>query len=518
MTDFIGLNYKNLVMNFKKAIIKHPYYGNYIEVSRIDKAAFLKDNNNINAESIFAQLDFDNDGYITEQEFQRIKWTDRDSDGNISEDENTQNKELAMNQALFSARRNIDKWFTVDIDRDGQWSNVEDHLAIFRMKGDDPNREHQLDASMSNEELAEKYNITEAINGKTYQLSQWIDNWANRIKRDTKRQFGVDLSDADMVNIKKEMIKQLNTWLFKTGDNATHDAPMYNSLNIDSYTRLVTWEEAVSCCGGDVTPPPAACNKDVCELLFTSLEYSDENWQDAEKEIQEFMANVKAKNNIENMTMEEEIQFDQYCKEEREKIYEKHQPHNKSEEVHNRLAWAIYPEPQRVREIKEQMNKEIEAKIKSGEYTPEEIADLLKYSVWEKMSDEEYAQYHEQYMNIRNMSAADFRELLKHENEEQRKKFEENSNMTVHQIVQYIDIVESVTGQDFDSTDWKINAEQFLEITYRVNDTQDDAGLLEGKTRKDVPENRQKLLRFLEEKGWLYEQFKVNPAKKEETE
>ena len=136
-------------------------------------------------------------------------------------------------------------------------------------------------------------------------------------------------------------------------------------------------------------------------------------------------------------------------------------------------------------------------------------ADAMIWPIWDRMPEEEYAQYHEQYMNIRNMKAADFRELLKPENGEARKKFEENSNMTVYQIVQYIDIVESVTGKDFDSDDWRIDMKQFGEIGTRVNDTQDDSGLLQGKTRADIPENRQTLLRFLEEKGWLYEQFKL---------
>ena len=36
-----------------------------------------------------------------------------------------------------------------------------------------------------------------------------------------------------------------------------------------------------------------------------------------------------------------------------------------------------------------------------------------------------------------------------------------------------------------------------------------DEDKLQGKTRADIPENRQNLLRFLEEKGWLYQQFKI---------
>ena len=34
-------------------------------------------------------------------------------------------RENVMKEALFFARRNIDKWFSIDINRDGKWSEVE---------------------------------------------------------------------------------------------------------------------------------------------------------------------------------------------------------------------------------------------------------------------------------------------------------------------------------------------------------------------------------------------------------
>ena len=132
----------------------------------------------------------------------------------------------------------------------------------------------------------------------------------------------------------------------------------------------------------------------------------------------------------------------------------------------------------------------------------------MEVSVWERMSDEEYQQYHEQYMQIRNMTASDFRELLKPENEEKRKEFEKNSWMAVSQIVQYINIVESETGVDFDSSEWVINQEQFYKISNKVNDINNDENLLEEKTLDDIPENRKNLFKFLEENGWLHDQFK----------
>ena len=89
-----------------------------------------------------------------------------------------------------------------------------------------------------------------------------------------------------------------------------------------------------------------------------------------------------------------------------------------------------------------------------------------------------------------------------------RKEFEKNSWMAVSQIVQYINIVESETGVDFDSSEWVINQEQFSKISDKVNDINNDENLLEEKTLDDIPENRKNLFKFLEENGWLHDQFK----------
>ena len=80
--------------------------------------------------------------------------------------------------------------------------------------------------------------------------------------------------------------------------------------------------------------------------------------------------------------------------------------------------------------------------------------------------------------------------------------------MTDAQVQKYKEIVESVTGKPWDSDDWEVSSEQWCIIAEKVNGTYGDGTRLEGKTRADVPENRQALLRFLEQKGWLYEQFK----------
>lgn len=486
MKDLLNLNYKNLVLNFKKQVLEHKkdWFPNGLNC--VSKEQFLKDN--ANQESIFNTIDLDKDGYITELEIERIKFIDENRDDILSENELNKNKENAMRQALFVASRTIDKWFSIDINRDGKWSEVEFTLAGPRMVGDDPNKEHQLDASMTHEELAEKYNLPNSTEKNYNDLNKWMDSWSDKIKNDIKNQYGVELSDADMINIKKEMIKQLNTWLFKTGDNETGDAPLYNSLNEDSYTRLITRDAAVSCCGGEITPPPAAPSKNTCEKLFNSFEYTPE-----EREMLRDLE-IKAENG--------EITEEEYLKKRKEL-----ELHNTADEVKNRLAWAMYAEPTRVREIKQEIKNEIQAKIESGEISQEE-ANNMEISVWERMTDEEYQQYHEQYMQIRNMTASDFRELLKPENEEKRKEFEKNSWMAVSQIVQYINIVESETGVDFDSTDWVINEAQSYNIGYKVNGTNNDENLLEEKTLDDIPENRKNLFKFLEENGWLHDQFK----------
>ncbi|MBQ7764877.1 hypothetical protein IJ384_05890 [bacterium] len=482
MKDLVKINYNSLILNFKKDKIEG--ISNNIEC--LSKEQFLKDNN-VN-ESIFNSLDLNKDGYITKQEINIIKNIDNNSDGIVSEKELQENRKHALDSAMFSARRNIDKWFSIDINRDGKWSNVEDRLAEYRMAGLDPNKEHQLDSSMTHRELEEKYNDIDTPNREIVDLEWWIEDWIKDIKKNTKEFYGVDLSEAECIKIKKEMIKQLNTWMFKTGDNETKDAPLYNSLNSDSYTRLITDNEGFSCCGGDITPPPATNNKDTCTLLFREIRYNS----DTDNKI----------NELKKELAEGKISESEFNKKVQEVL-----PKNSADEIKNRLAWAIFPEPEKVREIKLEFLKELQQKIDSGELTEEEAANE-KCAVWSRMDDEEYEIHHEQYKHIRNMTASDFRDLLKPENETNRIEFEKNSWMTVSQIVQYIDIVESEIESDFDSSDWEIDCYQFSLISSKVNGTQDDENLLSEKTLKDIPENRQSLLKFLQEKGWLLEQFK----------
>lgn len=150
---------------------------------------------------------------------------------------------------------------------------------------------------------------------------------------------------------------------------------------------------------------------------------------------------------------------------------------NTSEEVKNRLAWAAFktiPETQ--------------------------VA---------KMSKVEYAQYKADWENVRGMKASDFRDLLKPENKAQLEKFEATSNMTVKQIVDYIDIMEQSTGKSFDSEDWSVDADVFHnKVMQKLNGTDGDDALLNGKTRADVLPDKKEWLDYLESHGMLLEQFK----------
>lgn len=398
--------------------------------TQVDEKTFL--DKITNDRSIFCMLDQNRDGKISKDEMNAVFQANADNDGIV-----TNNEIRCMNDMKFFARRTVDKWFSLDVNRDGHWSNVEIKLGDKRMF-EGAKSDTSLDASMSNEQLSKLYNMKEKIEDpENKQLEDWLNSWLDDLKQEAKEKYGVELNDKQIIILKNEYKKQLNTWLFKIGDNATGNAPLYNSLNCTAYTRLVTTEQTVSCCGGDIIPPPAAPKKDICSEVFSDLEHEGAS--------------------------------------------------NNADEVKNRLAWAMYKTPPK-----------------------EELATSEDAStVWQNMSDEQYNNYHQQYQQMRDMKASDFRELLKPENAQKRTDFEKNSIMTVQQIVDYIDIVEQQIGVgNFDKDDWSVDSEQYMQISFAINGTAGDESRLKGKTRADVPKNRQALLKFLEEKGWLYEQFK----------
>lgn len=492
----INLNqFQKHVQNFMNAI-------QLLGSNKLDEQSF--EEKVTNDKSIFEMLDQNRDGKISQDEIETVCQADSDNDGIV-----TENELRCMQQMKFFARRGIDKWFTIDINRDGHISNVENKTWVgFRSQ----ELYQGLNASMTNEQLAELYNMEEIIDeNQIFTLQCWLDVEIENLIQDARSMYGIELNEKQIIALKSEQKKQLNTWLFKTGDNAAQDAPLYNSLNVTAYTRLVTTKQTVSCCGGDIVPPPTTDDKTQCGYVFSKLDFSVNELEEINKQAEELNKQVKE---LRTKLESGEITQEEYNKQEEEynkQIEKLYKLSNNAEEVKNRLAWAMFKTPTRVLEIQEQINierKEVEDKVKQGEMTQEE-ADEMAWPIWERMSDEEYAQYHEQYQTMRNMKANDFRELLKPGNEQMRTEFERNSSMTVQQIVDYIDIVEQQIGiGNFDNDNWSVSSGQYYQITLGINGTVGDEDKLQGKTRSDVPENRQNLLRFLEEKGWLSDQFK----------
>ena len=341
-------------------------------VQGCDKETFIRNNPGIN-KSIFNVLDINKDGYITEQEYRWSRAMDENLDGVISDKERIL---PCMKQLKFDAKRDIDKWFSVDKNRDGFESTIEAQGWNIRNKNG-----KTLEGAMSNDEIAKKYNLKEEI---ICDMQGWLDGTIEELKADAKNKYGVELNESQIIELKKEQIKQLNTWLFKEGDN--ENSSLYQQLSLDAYTRLMSTVDGESCCGGDI-----------CEI-------PDFSPSDIERIGKYTAKDVKA-----------------------------------------RLDWAenSYKIDENGKAVYDEKGERIPAKI-----------------------------------------------------------------MTEHQVEMYKKIVESVTGKPWDSEDWEVTPEQWSEISDKVNGTFGDETRLNGKTRDDIPENRQALLRFLEEKGWLYEQFK----------
>ena len=338
-----------------------------------------------------------------------------------------QNYKNAMRSAKFFIERSVEKWFSVDINKDGISSNIEES------RWNEHNRNNSMNTGDLNAEEYAQRNHLQKSNETFNDYQSWIKGWKNEVLYTTAYDYGVELSEDDIRALDEYAKKQINTHLFKSGQDRT--SSLYNRLGGDAYTRLITDEETVSCCGGDITPPPASPDKNSCSYVFSSM-------------------------NNENSS-------------------------NTAEEVKNRLAWAAFKTP------------------------PEQYLNRSKnaVTVWQDMPDGMYKTYHQQWNQLRNMKASDFRDLLRPENESRLKAFESNSSMSIQQIVDYIDIVETVTGKSFDSDDWSINAEQFHEIAQKVNGTWGDETILDGKTKADVLPERQNLYEYLKENNLLLQQF-----------
>lgn len=369
-------------------------------------------------ESLFTQLDKNHDHVISDEELIEAGYTGKDLNG--------------LSEALFFAERTVNKWFIMDKNQNGTCDNVEMKMWEFHN-----NDENQKNGDLTSEEFAKKNKITFLKADVGMDFENWCKDWVenenpmNGIKAIVKERYGKDLNDEETQLLYDAMKNQANRWLFK-------DKALYNRLNLSAYTRLATTDQAVSCCGGDISKPPIGeqprldangeiAESDSCEIIFASL--------DEEGGI------------------------------------------NTAYQSKNRLAWGAF----------------------------KTVSDVEAA----KMTPEEYAKYQKDWQEVRNMKAADFRDLQKPENKEALEKFETNSNMTVSQIVDFIDIVESTTGKDFDGNDWSLDTLTYhRDIMTKLNGTYGDEAILEGKTRADVPPEKQEWLKYLEEHGLLLKQFK----------
>lgn len=369
-------------------------------------------------ESLFLKLDKNEDFKISEQELMAAGY---------------KGKELyAMEEAIFFAERNVNKWFHLDRDTNGVMNTVEERMWDIHNTDDN----HTI-GDMKPEEFAKKNNINLLEDIPEENFENWCEHWIETdnpmqgIKAIIKERYGKEFSDEETQLLYDAMKTQANRWLFK-------EDSLYTRLNNSAYTRLATTDQTVSCCGGDISKPPIGeqpkldANGELMEANSCSMIFSE---------------------------LEEEGSS------------------NSAEETKNRLAWAAF------------------------KTVPQETAA--------KMTPEEYAKYQADWNEVRGMSAADYRELLKPENKEALENFEKNSNMTVRQIVDYIDIVESATGKDFDADDWALDSKVFhRDVMEKLNGTFGDETVLTGKTRADVPPEKQALLKYLEEHNLLLEQFK----------
>ena len=107
------LNLNNLKMDFKY-IENSETAWNPNGVCGCDEESFIRSNPQA-GKSIFKELDFNKDGYISEQEFACAKNMAGD-DGILTDKERN---DSCMEEMKFFARRGIDKWFKIDKDRDG---------------------------------------------------------------------------------------------------------------------------------------------------------------------------------------------------------------------------------------------------------------------------------------------------------------------------------------------------------------------------------------------------------------
>ena len=433
--NFIDTNKDN---NITQKEFEEATQANEIPSIWVEKIEKAMNGTDMSRDNIFMQL-----GLSHAEEDDTDHTPDKESDGGVfrfkAEDEKI-NYSQALQDVKFFIERSVEKWFSKDLDVNGQASSVEDH----RWKRH--NEENNMnDGDLNSQEYAQKYGLK---NKKGYDdYKSWIKSWKEYELYNMAYDYGVILNDEDLKQLDEYAKIQINAKLVKSGQDRT--ASLYNRLGNDAYTRLITSKSTDSCCGGSVVPPPMTSSNKSCGFVFGKMEYSQDYMKRSQKQ-------------------------------------EKPNPdmvRNRSTEVKNRLAWAAFktPEPERL-------------------YNPK----TEKYE-WSMMPQEEYSKWHNKWVELRNMTAKDFRSMLS--DKQKCEEFEKESNMSVKQIVDYIDIVESVTGKDFDDDNWNINIEQFHEIAKRINGTYGDEKVLEGKTKADILPERKDLYEYLKKNNLLLPQF-----------
>lgn len=360
-------------------------------------------------ESLFTKLDKNKDGAVSDDELRAAGYKGKDLN--------------ALSEAIFFAERDVNKWFTIDKNHSGAADSAEQKMWDIHNTDDN----HKI-GDMTPEEFAKKYDIGILKEDQDDNFENWCKKWINDenpmngVKAIVKERYGKDLNEDEVQLLYDAMKNQANRWLFK-------DKPLYNRLNLSAYTRLVTTDQTVSCCGGDISKPPIGPQNpdEGCAMIFGSLEEEGSS--------------------------------------------------NSSYEMKNRLSWAAF-------------------KTK----TQDEVA---------KMTSEEYKEYQTEWQKVRDMKASDYREMLKPENKARLDEFETSSNMTVKQIVDFIDIIENTTNKSYDGEDWSITVDDFYQsIMPKTNGTYGDEDVLKGKTRNDISPEKQNWLEYLEEHNLLLDQFK----------
>ena len=221
--------------------------------SKITLSSSSKSEKNLPKQSLFIKLDKNKDGQISDEELYNAGYRDKDL--------------MVMSEALFFAQRNVNKWFTLDKNKNGTTDNIE--VSMWGLHNNNPDNKIE---DYSPEEFAKMNNLI--FDGKNYDdMKSWCDSWITDkepmcgIKAMMKERYGKELTDDETQLLYDTMKFQMNKWLFKQDS-------LYNNLPNTSYTRLATMEQTVSCCGGNIDKPPIGPQnpEEGCAMIFSSMD------------------------------------------------------------------------------------------------------------------------------------------------------------------------------------------------------------------------------------------------------